>query len=145
MAVAPGTTEPTAPAGTATTAAPAGFRVTSEQPTAAELNSIIEFLVATPASDSAKAANLEGGMNAVIVPRTVYTLGLFRPPLGWHQVSDPKQDGDAITATLTSGSAGRPTIRVPIQFKRIDGNWRLSASSLCQGVKTVGLNIYCNQ
>ncbi|MGW0036900.1 hypothetical protein [Gordonia sp. NPDC003376] len=137
--------EPAAPTSTATTAAPAGFRVTSEQPTAAELNSIIEFLVATPASDSAKAANLEGGMNAVIVPRTVYTLGLFRPPLGWHQVSDPRQDGHVITATLTSGSAGRPTIRVPIRFTRIDGNWRLSASSLCQGVKTVGLDIYCNR
>ncbi|MCF8610366.1 hypothetical protein L5G28_09385 [Gordonia sp. HY285] len=124
---------------------PANFRVTSAQPTVSDLDSIVRFLVATPASDEAKAANIEGGMTAVVVPRTVYTLGLFRAPLGWSQVSGPlKRSGDSVTAALASGSAGRPTIRLRIEFKRIDGNWRLAASSLCQGVKTVGLNIYCN-
>lgn len=124
---------------------PSNFRVIAANPTASDLNDIVRFLVATPASDEAKAANIEGGMTAVVVPRTVYTLGLFRAPLGWSQVSGPlHRTGDSVTAQLTSGSAGRPTIRLRIEFKRIDGNWRLAANSLCQGVKTVGLNIYCN-
>ena len=85
-------------------------------------------------------------MNAVIVPKTVYSLGLFRAPRGWNDVTGPLvQKGNSVTATLNSGSAGRPTIRMTIEFKKLDGNWRLAASSLCQGVKTVGLNIYCNQ
>src|SRR5690606_27237871 len=98
------------------------------------------------ASDQAKAANVEGGMNAVIVPKTVYQLGLFRAPRGWNEVTGPLvQKGNSVTATLNSGSAGRPTIRMTIEFKKLDGNWKLAANSLCQGVKTVGLNIYCNR
>lgn len=125
---------------------PPDFRVTAEHPTLADLNDIVEFLVETPASDQAKAANVEGGMNAVIVPKTVYSLGLFRAPHGWNDVTGPLvQKGNSVTATLNSGSAGRPTIRMTIEFKKLDGNWKLAASSLCQGVKTVGLNIYCNQ
>ena len=125
---------------------PPNFTVTAERPTLADLNDIVEFLVETPASDQAKAANVEGGMNAVIVPKTVYQLGLFRAPRGWNDVTGPLvQKGNSVTATLNSGSAGRPTIRMTIEFKKLDGNWRLAASSLCQGVKTVGLNIYCNQ
>ncbi|GAC70127.1 hypothetical protein [Gordonia soli] len=124
---------------------PPNFRVTAEHPTLADLNDIVEFIVETPASDQAKAANVEGGMNAVIVPKTVYNLGLFRAPRGWNEVTGPLvQRGDRVTATLNSGSAGRPTIRMTIEFKRIGGVWKLSANSLCQGVKTVGLNIYCN-
>ena len=125
---------------------PPNFTVTAEQPTLADLNDIVEFLVETPASDQAKAANVEGGMNAVIVPKTVYSLGLFRAPRGWNDVTGPLvQKGNSVTATLNSGSAGRPTIRMTIEFKKLDGNWKLAASSLCQGVKTVGLNIYCNR
>ncbi|MDL9936937.1 hypothetical protein QSJ18_09315 [Gordonia sp. ABSL1-1] len=124
---------------------PANFKVTTDRPTLADLGDIVEFLVETPASDQAKAANVEGGMNAVIVPKTVYSLGLFRAPRGWNEVTGPLvQKGNSATATLNSGSAGRPTIRMTIEFKKLDGNWKLSANSLCQGVKTVGLKIYCN-
>ncbi|MCZ0911395.1 hypothetical protein O4157_01425 [Gordonia amicalis] len=124
---------------------PPNFTVTTDRPTLADLNDIVEFLVETPASDQAKAANVEGGMNAVIVPKTVYSLGLFRAPRGWNEVTGPLvQKGDSVTATLNSGSAGRPTIRMTIEFKKLDGNWKLAANSLCQGVKTVGLNVYCN-
>ncbi len=113
---------------------PPDFTVTTDRPTLDDLDSIIEFLVATPASDEAKAANVEGGMAAVVVPKTVYALGLFRAPRGWHQVTDPLvQRGDSVTATLHSGSAGRPTIRTTIEFKKLDGNWKLSADSLCRG------------
>lgn len=127
------------------TSLPANFTVTTDDPSVQDLQNIVTFLVATPASDGAKAANVEGGQAAVVVPKTVYSLGLFRAPLGWHKVSGPLQrDGDRITAQLTSGSVGRPTIALPIVFKKIDGNWRLSAESLCRGVQTVGLNIYCN-
>ncbi|UPW09957.1 hypothetical protein M1C59_03625 [Gordonia terrae] len=132
--------------GASATTFPPNFTVTTDRPTLADLNDIVEFLVETPASDQAKAANVEGGMNAVIVPRTVYSLGLFRAPRGWNDVTGPLvQKGNSVTATLNSGSAGRPTIRMTIEFKKLDGNWKLAASSLCQGVKTVGLNIYCNQ
>ncbi|MBM7367165.1 hypothetical protein JOC45_001858 [Gordonia hydrophobica] len=121
------------------------FRVTADRPTLTDLTNIVDFLVASRASDQAKAANVEGGMSAVVVPKTVYTLGLFRPPLGWNKVTGPLvQNGTTVSATLNSGSAGRPTIRMTIQFKKISGNWRLAASSMCEGVKTVGLNIYCN-
>lgn len=124
---------------------PPNFVATAEHPTLADLNDIVEFIVETPASDQAKAANVEGGMSAVVVPRTVYQLGLFRAPRGWNDVTGPLvQRGNSVTATLNSGSAGRPTIRMTIEFKRLGGNWKLAASSMCQGVKAVGLNIYCN-
>lgn len=126
-------------------ALPADYTVTSENPSVAELDDLIEFLVETNASDAAKARNLEGGLDAVVVPKTVYNLGLFRAPRGWNKVTEiTAHDGDSLTATLQAGSAGRPTVNTNVEFKRIDGNWRLANSSLCQGVKTVGLNIYCN-
>ncbi|MFE3545754.1 hypothetical protein ACFXK0_22560 [Nocardia sp. NPDC059177] len=124
---------------------PGSFRITSEVPTLAELNEQVRFLVETPAADEAKAANLEGGMNAVIVPRTVYNLGLFRAPQGWNEVTGPEtHQGDVHTAILHSSSAGRPSITMRVTWKRIDGTWKLANESLCAGVKTVGLPIPCD-
>lgn len=129
----------------AAVAEPGTFRITSDVPTLAELNEQVRFLVETPASDEAKAANLEGGANAVIVPRTVYNLGLFRAPQGWNEVTGPEtHDGDVHTAILHSGSAGRPTITMQVTWKRVDGSWKLANESLCAGVKTVGLPIPCD-
>ncbi|WP_440713995.1 hypothetical protein [Gordonia sp. FQ] len=126
-------------------ALPADFTVTTDDPSTSELNDIIEFLVATPASDEAKARNLEGGMDAVVVPKTVYNLGLFRAPRGSHEITEiTGRSGDTISATLKASSAGRPSVNTTIEFKKIDGNWRLANNSICRGVKTVGLNIYCN-
>lgn len=120
------------------------FRITREVPTLSDLNEQVRFLVETPASDEAKAANLEGGMNAVVVPRTVYNLGLFRAPKGWNEVTGPEtHHGDEHTAVLHSGSAGRPEITMKVTWKRIDGSWKMANSSLCEGVKTVGLPIPC--
>lgn len=139
LAVTGAVTAPTA------TADSGEFRLTREVPTLADLDQQVHFLVATPASDQAKAANLEGGMNAVIVPRTVYNLGLFRAPLGWHEVTGPEtHTAYEHTAMLHSGSAGRPTIAVRVTWKRIDGAWKLANSSLCEGVKIVGLPIPCS-
>lgn len=126
-------------------ALPADFTVTSDEPTADDLGEIIEFLVATDASDEAKARNLEGGMDAVVVPKTVYNLGLFRAPRGSNDVTEvTSRSGDTVQASLQAASAGRPTVNTTVEFKKIDGNWRLANNSICQGVKTVGLNIYCN-
>ncbi|MEU0539687.1 hypothetical protein [Nocardia sp. NPDC005978] len=126
------------------TAAPEGFRITREVPTLADLEEQVRFLVETAASDEAKAANLEGGMNAVVVPRTVYNLGLFRAPKGWNEVTGPEtHSGDEHTAMLHTNSAGRPGIVMKVTWKRIDGVWKLANSSLCEGVKTVGLPIPC--
>ena len=148
--------EPAAPAGPApettapTTAAPersssTGFMVTDANPTAARLGEIIHFLVATPAPDAEKARNLEGGQRAVVVPKTVYNLGLFRAPRGSNAVTGiVSHSGDVIVARLQAQSAGRPTVNTNIEFKRIGGNWRLSNNSICRGVKTVGLQIHCN-
>lgn len=125
-------------------AAPGDFRITRDVPTLADLNEQVRFLVETPASDEAKAANLEGGMNAVVVPRTVYTMGLFRAPLGANEVTGPEtHDGDVHTAILHSRSAGRPGVTMRVTWKRIDGAWKMANSSLCEGVKTVGLSIPC--
>lgn len=121
------------------------FRITDEIPSLGALDEQIRFLVATPASDAAKAANLEGGTNAVIVPRTIYNLGLFRAPLGWSTVTGPEtHSGTEHTAILRTGSAGRPDITMKITWKRVDGTWKLANSSLCEGVKTVGLPLPCD-
>lgn len=135
------------PAGSWTPAAPlpADFTVTADEPTVAQLNDLVYFLVATPASDEAKARNLEGGQGAVVVPQTVYRVGFFRAPRGGSQVSGPlERDGNRITARLHASSAGIPDVAMPIVFVHQDGNWRLSSDSLCQGVRTLGLPIFCN-
>ncbi|WP_280370008.1 hypothetical protein [Nocardia wallacei] len=132
----------TAPAASAD---PGDFLITREVPTLDDLNAQVEFLVEKPASDKAKAANLEGGMNAVVVPRTVYNLGLFRAPLGWNEVTGPETHiGDEHTAVLHSNSSGRPGIVMRVTWKRIDGAWKMANSSLCEGVKVVGLSIPCD-
>lgn len=123
---------------------PANFKVTSPTPSLDDLNAIIHFLVATPASDAAKAENLEGGRAAVLIPQTVYRLGLFRAPLGWKEVSGPLElSQDRAVATLDSESAGRPGVHTRIQFVYRDGNWRLANASICEGVRTVGLPLEC--
>ena len=112
-------------------------------PSVAELNGIVHTLVATPASDDEKAALLEAGHAGVVVPRTVYTMGLFRAPNGWFEITGPVTvSGNRATAHLNSGSVGRPSISLDITFVYVDGRWKLASSSMCQGVKTVGLPIY---
>lgn len=134
-----------APAAPAIAAPGAGFRVTSENPTAAELNDLVQFIVTTPASDADKAANVEGGMSSVVVPRTVYTLGLFRAPRGSSEVTGPlARNGNRVTGNLTASSVGIPTVRMKVDFVREGGNWKLASSSMCEGVKAVGLPIFCN-
>ena len=98
----------------------------------------------TPAGDDAKARNLEAGMGGVVVPQTVYNLGIFRAPQGWKRITGPiEHAGDRITATLHSESVGRPSIRTRVVFVKRDGNWKLSTQSVCEGVRTVGLPIAC--
>ncbi len=124
---------------------PADYAVTAADPSLADLNNIVYFITATPASDEAKARNIEAGMGGVIVPKTVYNLGLFRAPRGWSRVTGPMQrSGDSITVQLHAFSAGMPGVDMPITFVRQDGVWKLASSSLCAGVRTVGLPIYCN-
>ncbi|MCH9728123.1 MAG: hypothetical protein K0U84_00290, partial [Actinomycetia bacterium] len=66
-----------------------GFAITSEVPTLTELDAQIRMLVGTPAPDAVKAAQLEGGERAVIVPKMVYRIGFFRPPRGSSLVTGP--------------------------------------------------------
>ena len=123
---------------------PADYVVTSKNPTIEELNGIVHFLTATDASDSAKTRNIEAP-DAVVVPKTVSRIGLFRAPRGGSTVSGPiKRDGNRITVHLDAHSAGIPTVSMPITFVYKDGNWRLASSSMCAGVRTLGLPIYCN-
>ena len=123
---------------------PADFAVTTDDPTLDDLNAIVHLLVATPAGDDAKARNLEAGMGGVVVPQTVYNLGIFRAPQGWKRITGPiEHAGDRITATLHSESVGRPSIRTRVVFVKRDGNWKLSTQSVCEGVRTVGLPIAC--
>ncbi|WP_296103156.1 hypothetical protein [uncultured Corynebacterium sp.] len=123
---------------------PANYTVTDPDPSLDELNGIVYFLTATDASDEAKKANIEAP-DAVVVPKTVSRIGLFRAPRGGSRLTGPmERNGDTITVQLHSFSAGIPDISMPINFVYKDGNWRLASSSMCQGVKTVGLPIYCN-
>ena len=123
---------------------PADYAVTSKNPTIEELNGIVHFLTATDAPDSAKTRNIEAP-DAVVVPKTVSRIGLFRAPRGGSTVSGPiRRDGNRITVHLDAHSAGIPTVSMPITFVYKDGNWRLASSSMCAGVRTLGLPIYCN-
>ncbi|WP_082681050.1 hypothetical protein [Mycolicibacterium novocastrense] len=121
------------------------FAITSEVPTLEELDAQIRLLVGTPAPDEVKAAQLEGGSRAVVVPKMVYRIGFFRPPRGSSQVTGPEtHDGDRHTAVINASRQGAPTVRVEAEWRRIDGRWKLASKSLCNGIKTLGLPIPCN-
>ncbi|MEU7139770.1 hypothetical protein ABZ942_10010 [Nocardia sp. NPDC046473] len=126
-------------------AAPGEFLITKDVPTLDDLHDQVVFLIETPASDEAKAANMEGGMRAVVVARTLYNTGLFRAPIGSNDITGPEtHDGNVHTAMLRSKSAGRPDLVARVVWKRIDGVWKLSNSSVCEGIKAVGLAIACD-
>ncbi|WP_063916053.1 hypothetical protein [Nocardia flavorosea] len=126
-------------------AAPGEFLITRKVPTLADLDAQVAFLIETPASDEAKAANMEGGMRAVVVARTLYNIGLYRAPRGSNEITGPEtHDGDVHTAMLRSKTAGQPDLVARVVWKRIDGVWKLSNSSVCEGVKAVGLAMACD-
>lgn len=126
-------------------AAPDGFAITSEVPTLAELDAQIRLLVGTPAPDAEKAAQLEGGERAVVVPKMVYRIGFFRPPRGTSLVTGPEtHDGDTHTAVINASRQGAPTVQIDAEWRRIDGRWKLASKSLCSGITTLGLPIPCN-
>ncbi|KUI20588.1 hypothetical protein AU193_11495 [Mycobacterium sp. GA-1285] len=134
-----------APAAHAQPAPEAEFAITSEVPTLAELDAQVRLLVATPAPDAVKAAQLEGGSRAVVVPKMVYRIGFFRPPRGSSAVTGPEtHDGDRHTAIINASRQGAPTVRIEAEWRRIDGRWKLASKSLCNGIKTLGLPIPCN-
>lgn len=126
-------------------AAPGSLPITSEVPTLDELNAQIDFLIEEPGSDEAKAAQMEGGMRAVVVARTLYNLGWYRAPLGSNDITGPEtHNGNVHTAKLVSKSVGKPTLQATVVWKRIDGAWKLSNSSVCEGVRAVGLPMACD-
>ena len=121
------------------------FAISSEVPTLAELDSQIRLLVATPAPDWVKAAQLEGGSRAVVVPKMIYRVGFFRPPRGSSMVTGPEtHEPDRHTAVINASRQGAPTVQVVAEWRRIDGRWKLASKSLCNGIKTIGLPIPCN-
>ncbi|MGB0971513.1 MAG: hypothetical protein ACPGVG_11185 [Mycobacterium sp.] len=122
-----------------------GFAIISEVPTLAELDAQIRLLVGTPAPDEVKAAQLEGGKRAVVVPKMVYRIGFFRPPRGSSLVTGPEtHDGDTHTAVINASRQGAPTVQINAEWRRIDGRWKLASRSLCNGVEALGLPIPCN-
>ena len=124
---------------------PEGFAITSEVPTLAELDAQIRLLVGTPAPDAVKAAQLEGGERAVVVPKMVYRIGFFRPPRGSSLVTGPETHaGDTHTAVINASRQGAPTVQVTAEWRRIDGRRKLASKSLCNGITALGLPIPCN-
>ncbi|MFS0215544.1 hypothetical protein ACL1KS_03330 [Corynebacterium striatum] len=120
----------------------ASFAATNPEPTLDDLNGVLHALVATPGSDADKAHNLEAGLPGTVVPRTIYNLGIFRPPLGWKRISGPLTvEGNTASATLNASSAGRPTISLRVEFRYLDGRWKLATNSLRNGIDAVGLPI----
>lgn len=121
------------------------FAITSPVPTLEELSAQIALLVATPAPDHVKAAQLEGGSRAVIVPKMVYRIGFFRAPRGSSVVTGPETHEEGRhTAVINANRQGSPTILVEAEWRYIDGRWKLASKSLCNGIKTLGLPIPCN-
>ncbi len=141
----------TAPAATADPAVHADpmaaddFAIISEVPSLAELDAQIRLLVASPAPDDVKAAQLEGGSRAVVVPKMIYRVGFFRPPRGSSMVTGPEtHEPDRHTAVINASRQGAPTVQVVAEWRRIDGRWKLASKSLCNGIKTIGLPVPCN-
>lgn len=121
------------------------FAITSPVPTLDELAAQIHLLVATPAPEAVKAAQLEGGSRAVIVPKMIYRLGFFRPPRGSSTVTGPETHEDGRhTAVINASRQGAPTVEVVAEWRYLDGRWKLANKSLCNGVSTLGLPIPCN-
>ncbi|MEV6069663.1 hypothetical protein AB0L82_24210 [Nocardia sp. NPDC052001] len=127
-------------------AAPGAFLLTKDVPTLDDLHDQVVFLIETPGvSDEAKAANMEGGMGAVPVADALFNTGMFRAPYGSNEISGPEtHDGNVHTAMLRTRSVGRPDITARVVWKRIDGVWKLSNSSVCEGIKAVGLSMSCD-
>ncbi|HOB48504.1 MAG TPA: hypothetical protein PKK01_04220 [Mycobacterium sp.] len=124
---------------------PEEFAITSEVPTLAELDAQIRLLVGTSAPDWAKAAQLEGGDRAVVVPKMIYRAGFFRSPKGFSTVTGPEtHEVGRHTAVINASRQGAPTIQIVAEWRRIDGRWKLASKSLCNGIATVGLPIPCN-
>ncbi|MCM6778659.1 hypothetical protein NDR87_34790 [Nocardia sp. CDC159] len=121
-----------------------GDLITGDVPTLRELDDQVAFLIELPGSDQAKAAHMEGGMNAVVVARTLYNTGMYRAPRGSNEITGPEtHDGNVHTAMLRSKSAGQPDLVARVVWKRIDGVWKLSNSSVCEGIRAVGLPMNC--
>jgi hypothetical protein len=121
------------------------FAITAPVPTLEELNAQIQLLVATQAPDHVKAAQLEGGSRAVIVPKMVYRLGIFRAPRGSAVVTGPETHEDGRhTAVINGTRQGSPTVLIPAEWRYIDGQWKLASRSMCNGISTLGLPIPCN-
>lgn len=126
-------------------AASPGDLVSADVPTLSELDDQVAFLIELPGSDEAKAAHMEGGMRAVVVARTLYNIGWYRAPRGSNEITGPEtHEGNVHTAMLRSKSAGQPDLVARVVWKRIDGVWKLSNSSVCEGVKAVGLAMGCD-
>ncbi|MFN6550027.1 hypothetical protein ACP6C7_01430 [Mycolicibacterium septicum] len=126
-------------------AAAEDFAITAPVPTLEELNAQIQLLVASQAPDYVKAAQLEGGPRAVIVPKMVYRLGIFRAPKGSAVVTGPEtHDGTSHTAVINGSRQGQPTLQIPAEWRYIDGQWKLASKSMCNGISTLGLPIPCN-
>ncbi|WP_069167677.1 hypothetical protein [Nocardia altamirensis] len=122
-----------------------GDLITADVPTLGELDDQVAFLIERPGSDEAKAVHMEGGMRAVVVARTLYNIGWYRAPRGSNDITGPEtHDGNVHTAMLRSKSAGQPDLVARVVWKRIDGVWKLSNSSVCEGVKAVGLAMGCD-
>ncbi|MFI9503775.1 hypothetical protein [Nocardia sp. NPDC052566] len=126
-------------------AVPDNFLITDDVPTLDQLNDQVDLLIEQPSSDEAKAANMEGGMRAIVVAKTLYNLGWYRAPRGSNDITGPEtHDGNVHTAMLRSKSAGQPDLVARVVWKRIDGVWKLSNSSVCEGIKAVGLALACD-
>ncbi|MFV8050021.1 hypothetical protein [Mycobacterium sp. 48b] len=126
-------------------AAAEDFAITAPLPSLEELNAQIQLLVASQAPDYVKAAQLEGGPRAVIVPKMVYRLGIFRAPKGSAVVTGPEtHDGTSHTAVINGSRQGQPTLQIPAEWRYLDGQWKLASKSMCNGISTLGLPIPCN-
>lgn len=121
------------------------FAITAPVPTLEELSAQIHLLVATPAPDAVKAAQLEGGTRALVVPKMIYRLGFFRAPRGSSTVTGPETHEDTRhTAVINASRQGAPTVMVTAEWRYLDGRWKLASKSLCNGIATMGLPIPCN-
>ena len=121
-----------------------GYTVTSPEPTVEELDSLVQFLLTTAASDEAKAQSLDNGMLGVGIPQLLAGLGVGDDPTGEARVLGPlERSGDSITATLEYTAEGQTRLSTPVVFTHSDGAWKLSATSVCAAAEGAGAPVGC--
>lgn len=106
----------------------------SDAPTAAEVQEILQSMLDPKAKDHAVAVGLEGGEAAVPTVREVgKVLDKYNLVYKWRVTEGSVAvSGETMNATLTLTLVGMGSKEQPVSFIREHGQWKLSNASVCE-------------